>query len=258
MSKRHTIIGGSIPIPPIPSEIPFQENLVFYAPLNEGELFDYISGEVGVPGRDSYCVWDEQEQMMHLGFDTNLVNGDNRAMGLRFSSTAFQSNMLTCIANRGLTACMYYKDSPDFAGNNSSWHQQRPLSIEDVNDLHIHYDNGGPGLNCAIDAYHANRSYSGNTVPSSALVYRFVAMTYNPSTNYMVTYENGTQKRSGSFGLPVAMNTYISSLCIMGQYSDASNLASNYNCSKMSIYAKDVRVYNRVLSVSEIQQLKYY
>lgn len=240
MSKRHIIENTLQPIPPVPSEVLFQENLVFYAPLNKGELFDYISGEVGTTSEYAWTTWDDNEQMYQLGFDYPTYTGHN-CSALRFTSSTLLSNLNRCFIGGGGTVMMRYKDV-EYVGNR--WSVTRALSIDAMPDV-WEYD---PRSNITIDGY---RQYQQNSMPAAARIFRTVIATFKTTGSQFKTYVDGTLKTTSSFGMMASPR----SVGICDKNGDLTNNNSYYNAKKYVIYTKDIRVYDRQMTASEVQQL---
>lgn len=243
MSKRHTITGGSQPIPPIPSSVLFRENLVFYAPLNKGELFDYISGEVGATSQYAWATWDDNEQMYQLGFNYPTGTGHD-CTALRFTSSAFLQNVARCFDNNACTIVMRYRDV-SFTGNR--WGTSRVFSMDAMVDV---WPRNGvvPISNVIIDGY---RQFTSNNIVSQAYLYRTVVVTCNQNRNNFKTYVNGTLKSTTDF----FMGAYPISLGICDKNGHATQTSSPYNDREHIIYAKDIRIYDKLCTASEVQQL---
>lgn len=240
MSKRHTIIGGSQPIPPVPSSILWPEDLVFYAPLNQGELFDYISGEVGATSEYAWATWDVNEQMYQLGFNYPTYTGHD-CSALRFTSQQALNNLNRCYLNGGGTILMRYRDV-EYIGNR--WGVSRALSIDAMPDVWDY----SPRSNVPIDGY---RQYLQNSMPSQARTFRTVVVTFITQFSNFKTYINGTLKSTLGFGMEASPR----SLGICDKNGDVSNTSSIYNAKKHIIYAKDIRVYSRICTDAEVLQL---
>lgn len=241
MSKRHTIQQGSQPIPPVPTGVLFQENLVFYVPLNQGELFDYISGEHAQLMNGASAVWDANEQRYLVGFDCQTMD-NTPSPGLYFNSAAMRANLATCGVN-GLTMCCWCQEV-DYRGE--YWNYQRQMTIDSMVDI---YDNVGAynnDCNCCIDGYRLGWTGATTSIPSAALNNKFMATTFT-TTARMITYLNGVQKRDQVFG------KYVSPLSI--GIIDKVIWNNNRHAYSWHCYVNDIRIYNRVLSQAEVQQV---
>ena len=242
MSKRHTIIGGSTPIPPVPTEVLFQENLVFYAPLNNGELFDYISGEVGQTSPDAFVQWDDNEQMYLLGFDYPSQLGHN-CTALRYNSAALKANLASLL--NGCTIMIRYKDVY-YSGRD--WQVSRVFTCCSMPDVW----ETSPRFNMYVDGYAAG--YSGTTIPAAMYNMHTIIGTVIPSLNGSTTaiwYRDGQQTHTHGFdkaALPLSVG-------IVDKNGHATNTTSRYNTASHHSYVKDCRFYNRVMTASEVQQL---
>ncbi len=240
MSKRHTYIESSSPIP---DWVLFQENLVFYAPLNQGELFDYISGEVGATSTDAWATWDDTEQMYQLGYNTTLLG--HNCTALRYTSDALKANLASTV--NGRTIVMQYKDV-EYSGR--SWQVSRAMSMSTMKDVW----ETSPRMNCYIDGYRLGQF--GSTPTSTAMQMKMAVVVHTATMSQRGEYRgyiNGVRVATDSSS-PDLMN-YPLSLGICDKNGHATNTSSQYNASKHIIYAKDVRVYNRLLTDAEVQQL---
>ena len=92
MSRRHYVESGSAPA-----------NLIFYAPLNENDMTDHISGETlrtqstNVTWNSTYGMYDIQKSGMGGAYFQNLN------LGLPFTSSDFSQVSCTCIFDFILT-----------------------------------------------------------------------------------------------------------------------------------------------------------
>ena len=77
--------------------IPFAENLVFYAPLTEGDLTDHVSRTSMVDGNRGTYIWDSEKKMYLFSF-TNSSSGTVGYwdVNLRMSTIETQSYTLFC------------------------------------------------------------------------------------------------------------------------------------------------------------------
>jgi len=246
MSKRHTILGGSQPIPPVPSSVLWSEDLVFYAPLNQGELFDYISGEVGTTSEYAWATWDANEQMYQLGYEHPTLTFTG-CSALLFNSQACMSNLNRGVLSKAFTIMIRYKDVA-FEGN--SWRMARAFTMNRHSEVYYNNTyNSGQGINMWIDGYRQGMTQT--TMPSAAMTFRTVISTYT-ATNW-TTYVNATQKGSYSIG---SEQWYMpTSLALCDKSGIPNQQSSQYNTKKHIINIKDVRVYAKTCTAAEVMQL---
>lgn len=242
MSKRHTYIESSSPT--IPDWVLFQENLVFYAPLNQGELFDYISGEVGATSADAFVQWDANEGHYLLGYDSTPLGHDCTA--LRYTSQTLKDNIDSCYTNKGSTVMITYKD---VAYTGRAWGQSRAFSCCTMKDVW----ETSPRFNHYIDGLRQGKPEAPSSIPSDCLVYRTIISVQdgNNLSNGWKIYRNG----SLVYTYLIDTQNHPLSIGICDKNGHATSTSSKYNTSQHYIYAYDVRMYNRTMSASEVQQL---
>lgn len=195
--------------------LPFADNLVFYAPLSKGNLSDRISGVQ--PTTEDGCTvnWDEQL----------------KAYRLEATYTDRQSALLYGGLNLG--------------------------KIQDGVTIHltasIVEDNGNKySAFCTIPDF--------KTVGTDTACYicsaRYAEITSEPAT-YTLTMGmiqdgqiHGVFYKNAEFEKEVVW-----SACYSSEIHTLSVCEINHNCTNLKMYAKDVRVYNRILTPNEIKQL---
>lgn len=205
--------GGNLP------DVPFAENLVFYAPLTEGDLTDHISGTVPTQSQDSYCEWDETIGMYKLrAYSSN--NGADFPSALKWS-----------IPSMNLT-------------------QGQALTLViDVQEIYV-YGNyyapmiSVPSMSSQGGAYICNTRYINKQLLSTLHRYCVSCSAFNGSNFTLKFYQDGVLKQSGTWAQNYSYNKNTVSVCQL-----------HTNNREYQIYAKNVRVYNRELSASEVAQL---
>lgn len=210
----------------VSEDIPFVENLIFHTPLTEGDLTDHVSGVSPTPGTGG-CTWDS-------AYDAYRI----------FTTAEYQH-------------CLIYNipDGIDFkSSENYNFSIYTKIFINSYNgtiDYAILYD----GINWPT----SNNSYSiGET-------HRYNTSTDNPITKNawheicMARYEDNTffyvdkaLSRTTQTSQYAAFN--ISDAVAKNKHKNLAVGTSIYNY-KFNIYIKDLRIYDRALSASEIVQL---
>ena len=204
--------GGNLP------DVPFAENLVFYAPLTEGDLTEHISGTVPTQSQDSYCEWDETIGMYKL-----------RAYSSK-NGTDFPSALKWSIPSMNLT-------------------QGQALTLViDVKEIYV-YGNyyapmiSVPSMSQQGGAYICNARYINKQLLSTLHRYCISCSAFNGSNFSLKWYQDGVLKQSGTWAQNYSYNNNTVSVCQL-----------HTNNSEYQIYAKNVRVYNRELTASEVAQ----
>lgn len=205
--------GGNLP------QVPFSENLVFYAPLTEGDLTDHISGTS--PTTDSNCTyqWDDSIGMYKIrAYSSN--NGADFPSALKWS-----------IPSMNLT-------------------QGQALTLViDVQEIYV-YGNyyapmiSVPSMSYQKAAYICNARYTNRQLLSTLHRYCVSCSAFNGSDFSLKFYQDGVLKQSAAWGENYSYNNNTVSVCQL-----------HTNNSEYQIYAKNVRVYNRELTASEVAQL---
>lgn len=228
MPRRELILPGGKTIPP---SVKFQENMVFYAPLNKGDLTDWISGETGATSQDASVVWDDNVGMYLLSFNSTLLGHDCTA--LRFTSPQLQAN-LSGIESR-CTVFMILKEVSVVGGYRSC----RYFSCDTMKDVWER----SPRSNICIDPRWMGQSAIDFNLKTIALVVENGRQRCYVNGHYVTD-----DQWADSLATPV-------SLGICDKNGHQTDTSSSYNVSQCSLYVKDVRVYNRTLSASEIAEL---
>lgn len=228
--------GGDTPLPPFP------ENLVFWAPLIQGDLSDHISGEVGVSSSGCSATWDNNEGMYLLTASTTDTYGrGHNSDGLRYNSAALRAN-LNVTQTTGMTVYMLLKEHTYVPGSNGQYGVSRYFSCSDMYDVW----ETSPRMNVLVDGARLNQS----SINTSKL--RKIAVVYNPTAKLLTVYEDGTVVLGGSWTDTPAAPL---SVGLLSKNGHATSTSSGYNTKSFSAYVQDVRIYNRQLTASEIAQL---
>ena len=235
MRREHAIIGGGAPLPP------FAENLVFWAPLTEGDLTDHISGETGTTSAGASVQWDGNLGMYLLSVSTTDPYGRGHdCCALKYNGSQFRNNFRGVYDN--CTMFFVLRENTYVAGNGGTdrFCTSRYVSFSALKEVW----ETSPRANVMVDG---NRLHSGNPIDPSQTI-KAVVVLENGFAKY---YKNGAQTQSVSWdSLADPL-----SLAIMDKNGHATATSSGYNTISASAYIKDVRVYNRVLTVEEILQL---
>lgn len=253
MSKRHTISGGeNWHAHVIPADIPFREDLVFYAPMeNPYCCCDYISSTV--PTQDTNngsttefgtAVWDENQSM----YKCRCQQGNSNVTQFLASLTWRYLQLFTNddpITSRGYTLFMQTYQTACRSNRYINW-----LICDELRTAWPNADGRGNGettsttmLNIRGNSF---KSGGGLQTTSALTTLSKVALTFAPDKT-IKRYLNGSPTpREPSGSAPNNMHTNPTTVAIM-QLCRGGNYEENY--------IKDVRVYNRALSQTEVQQL---
>ncbi len=208
--------------------VPFAENLVFYAPLTEGDLTDHISGKS--PSTDSGCcvTWNSTYNMYELYCSSGNYMAALRWVGLSLYDAGHN------ISTDGLTVTARMKFVSQSGNNYSAFY-----SCDSLKDTFGQYKNNMAYL------YNCNARYDTSGLGSD--INRLTTTLTRSGSGNLKFYKNSTLAKSmdwaaGNISATRAPDTL--SLCEM-----------HTNNTNMTILISDVRVYNRVLSASEVAQL---
>ena len=238
MIREHKQPGGNTPLPP------FSENLVFWAPLTQGDLSDHISGEVGASSSNCSAVWDSTEGMYLLTAATTDTYGrGHNSDALRYNSSTLRAN-LNGTQTTGMTVYMLLKEHTYVPGTNGQYGVSRYFSCSTMYDVW----ETSPRMNVLVDGTRLRQS-SINTTK----LWR-TAVVYNPTSKLITIYDvdSGTQVLSGSWTDTPAAPLSVG-LCSKNGHDTSTT--SGYNTKSFSAYVQDVRIYNRQLTASEIAHL---
>lgn len=198
---------------------PFYENLVFWAPLTEGDLTDHISGVS--PTTDTGCgyEWDADKGMYKL---TSSGNSSSRYGALKYSGL----NMRLA-DGQDIT---FVLDFEEVSGNGNGYNVifGVPATTVQIPDI----------------AYITHYRYTSQTNYNNVMGYGRYACVYSGTTCKF--YKDGILK-----------NTVSSAKWSMIKFSanTASICQLNTNNTEYTMYGKNARIYNRALSASEVAQL---
>lgn len=217
MIREHIIIGGSEPMPP------FVENLVFWAPMTENDVTDHISGTSPASDTDCSATWDSAKGM-YLLVTTGSSSSLNAALiwsnlNLNINAASSQQYTITGVFE---FVSMQGNDYSCYIACNNYRNQSHTT---------IRYTNGD-----VRDA--------GYSAPTTG-IHRLTVIADNSSglkRYYRYTDANCVTTLSNWSGFRTAPDSIA-----------ACQLLNNNIA--MSIYAKDIRIYNRALSASEVAQL---
>lgn len=213
MSRRHISPSGGEPLPP------YSENLVFWAPLTEGDLTDHISGLV--PNVQGSATWDANKGMYLLDSTQN----NQRKAALRYTkSGGFDINCQTGWTLFGI-----------FEKVSSTWNYNAIMACTS-----IYLRNVGWSTNKECFIY-VNELLTG--VLSG--IHKICIATTN-GVGAVNVYVDGVLVYTGDGYSASQMSNPPTQVDIC---------ASNSNSNRICEYAKDVRVYNRKLTASEVAQL---
>lgn len=206
-------------------DVPFAENLVFYAPLTEGDLTDHVSGVSPVRGT-GICEWDASNNAYRLKVQnvttdaTCLIyNLPQLNFAAPYNWTAFTE---VYVISRDITADLLSIGHPPY--NN-----QDGVSVFSLHEIH---------------------RFSMFTLGSWC---KLVSQRNGAEANF---YTNGTLDRQtvGTGTQP----TYVSFMvenAISGNYANRINLGALFYNHTFDILLRDVRLYNRALTSQEIAML---
>ena len=228
--------GGDTPLPP------FAENLVFWAPLTQGDLSDHISGEVGVSSPNCSAVWDNNEGMYLLSAVTTDTYGrGHNSDALRYNSAALRAN-LNGTQTTGMTVYMVMKEHTYVPGPSGQYGVSRYFSCSDMYDVW----ETSPRMNVLVDGARLRQSQINTTKLWK------VAVVYNPTSKQLTYYDNGALLYTSSWTDTPAAPL---SVGLLSKNGHGTSTTSGYNTKSFSAYVQDVRIYNRQLTASEIAQL---
>lgn len=197
---------------------------VFYAPLYQNDLKDYISGEI--PTTDTNCTvtWDENKGMYKLYSNRN--NGQN------VGSLNWRSGLLTNFSNGDACTALITVQENQTSGNGYCAMITIP-NLYGINTSNVNL------------TWICQRRY-GNIIDTNLHKY---AVTYPQNTGQSPVdvkfYRDGNLITTSNWGMQssVGQNTVG-----IGQVNNGS--------SYYEIYAKDAMIFNRVLSQDEIKQIQ--
>lgn len=204
--------------------VPFAENLVFYAPLTQGDLTDHISGVSPVQQSDTSISWDSSKGMYLL--ESNPGRRDYYVSPLYYDIDV----PITDIGN--ITMCIDVINV--YMGNQYCPH----ICIPSWSDCGKSY----------TSAWTREILYN-STV---GVLYRYVVLAnfnYDNNQGYIYFYKNGQYSHSRNCNEWTGSNKKP----LYNRNTVAITMANDTDSFK--IYAKNARIYNRRMTASEIAQL---
>lgn len=205
---------------------PFAENLVFWAPLTEGDLTDHISGVS--PTTDAGCsvTWDANKGMYKL----RCYSSSNYSYVAALHYVVGEIIDLNTLNRDGFTITLFMQEI-SYSGNHYS-------AYASANGLKEVFGSGSVANDNAY-MYVCGARFSGTTVKQDN---RITVVCNNQVIRY---YYNGVLSlESGWSFINDKSGIYSISVC-----------QKHSNNTEMTIFAKDVRIYNRALTASEVAQL---
>lgn len=251
MSKRHTDIG----LTPqhdhtIPDNIPFRNELVFYAPMHEQCCCDYVSNTV--PETDfidsnnrGIVIWDDNVGMWKVRTQQTPSSQDTFVAALNYYNLHLYSGIgQDNWYNRGITIFLQMRK---IAANENNY-----LNWAAIDNLHISQPHGD-NPNTPIDGrvrFTMSRARYNSDLSTTSLSKLAISMdsVANPGVDACTcrTYRDGTLNKTFTWIAAISGATNPDSFAI------AQNCR---NCYYGEYYIKDVRIYNRVLTAQEVAQL---
>lgn len=213
----------------ISEDIPFVENLIFHTPLTEGDLTDHVSGVSPTPGTGG-CTWDSAYDAYRIfttaEYQHCLIY--NIPDGIDFKSSEnynFSIYAKVLIVNHGGTVDFAMLGAGAMNGNDA-------VGVFSIGETHRF--NTSPNSPVSLGAWHELCMTRGSRdvlfyVDKSLVKSSFWNDTYYAVFNIAKAVEVGANK-----------------------YISVGSVPFNYT---FNAYIKDVRIYDRVLSVSEVAQL---
>lgn len=201
--------GGELP------DVPFAEDLLFYAPLTQGDLTDHISGVSPIQDANTTITWDSSKQMY-------LLNSKPGRSSYYVSPLRYVGVSVINVHQSPLTLFAQVVCSKN--GNNYCAMVITP-----------DWRTAGKGKSI----YYMGETRFGGKDTSL----RKYCGVWNGSGNVKF-YKNGSQTNSISWG---SSTKWTGSSCVA--------ICMANDCSEYEIYAKDVRIYGRALSAAEVAQL---
>lgn len=236
MRREHKQPRGNTPLPP------FTEDLVFWAPLSQGDLTDHISGETGVSSSNCSAVWDSTEGMYLLSAATTDAYGrGHNSDALRYNSAALRAN-LNGTQTTGMTVYMLLKEHTYVPGPSGIYGVSRYFSCSDMYDVW----ETSPRMNMLVDGARLQQGQIDTTKMWKVVV------VYSPTARQIKIYDNGSQLIIFSWTDTPAAPL---SVGLLSKNGHGTSTTSGYNTISFSAYVQDVRIYNRQLTSLEVAQL---
>lgn len=257
MSKRHYYTPASGHDHTIPSDIPFRSDLVFYAPMTEQCCCDYVSGCVpitdGVISSNEYatCEWDNNAGMWRLSVRKPGNTGNfNLSTCLRWIDLTLYSGVGTDNrSDRGITMFCQIQDVERLGNCYEDY-----MVVDDFHTIDPSMANTSNNTNPSnwvyqgqvfdINSYNLNLRSQNNstTLWQPALTKAAATVTNGADCKW---YKDGVLKRTA--------NNWQNNF--QGNPRSVGCGIVRHNQTYITFYLKDVRIYNRVLTQAEIQQL---
>ena len=200
---------------------PFADNLVFWAPLTEGDLTDHISGVE--PTTDAGCsvTWDAEKQMYKF-----YANGSSSS----YKASARYGSLDMGMLDGDAVTLVIDVEEISYSGNHYSPMLCTPDGIVEsqgfnsarVNNVYYH-----SGIDLELHRY------------SVVFERKIGAGKFN-----VIRYQDGIHKHTTQWTAPLKLSDNIATIC---QLNNGNTL--------YSIYAKNARIYNRELTAEEVAQL---
>ena len=205
-------------------DVPFAEYLVFYAPLTEGDLTDHISGTEASINPNATVQWDAASQMLHL-YTANAVSSPS------YEKSIWWENLAKLMSfPDGVTL---YAEMEEVNGECSGNSYSAIVATPTVKS--------GPS-----PYYMCNYRYTYKGGSGNGYIERLSHAKYSAvfGTNGTVDFYKDSVLKGGVTNWSTPVNDGSVSVCQLN--------SNNY---KYGIKIRDVRIYNRQLSVSELAQL---
>lgn len=210
------------------SDIPFSENLVFYAPLSEGDLTDHVSGNTFHTVGNATVVFDSNIGMyLFKKSGQAYVICTGLELGLNESSSDFAN----------LNCTLYFKCYFTTANTGT-----QNASMVSLGDYYLHRFPNVSFSNFTNKRRLSSYNLCVNTYYSIAIVFTNGVCSLYVDSNLTDYPNNGTYSWYDSFDF-----TKINDSVLIN--------AGNWSGNDGGGYYKDVRVYNRALTAQEVAQL---
>lgn len=207
-------------------DVPFAENLVFYAPLTQGDLTDHVSGISPVTDSHCYVAWDWEEGAYLLKIE---ADGNNGRYPYRLACLKWTNFGMGLSHGNAVTVCCDVREI-SIAGNGYS----AMIST--------------PELNCKDNpstAYNCHARYASSSSQSISSWHRYVGVFYSSDNNRQVYwFKDGIYTKQYNWNADLDV-----------EYDSVADCQLHLNNSSYEIYARNALVYNRALTSQEIAML---
>lgn len=200
--------GGNLP------DVPFAENLVFYAPLTEGDLTEHISGQAMTITGDGGIDYDSAEGAYLITLPTFDTESPSKAVLIADNLSLGLSNQLTTVYSYRELGSANFRPAYFSAGN----------ILSDTYPYALPFVFGG--------------------ARGSANQWKTFIQVWDTS-QFMTSYKNGSIYNEQT------ISTTITDSCNSGI--SIGRRAASFH--QGSYYLRDLRIYNRALTASEVAQL---